>query len=133
MNNRLHEIIEYKTNGKHKLFAEYMGWSQQYLGKLVHGTDFGLKPIVSILTKLPEINARWFLLGEGSMLTDEAEYSLRRAAYAHAIAVLDAANKIPYMTADAVREFENMVTAVHEFAFKVDDSHTTVEERPCNQ
>lgn len=133
MNNRLREIIEYKTNGKHKQFAEFMGWKEQYLGKLVHGTNFGLTPIVSILTKLPEINARWFLLGEGSMLTDEAIDSLRIAAHVHVLDVLESVNMLPQMTAEGVREFEKMVTAIHEYPIKVEQPQTIEEDEPCNQ
>lgn len=68
MNNRLAEIIKYRTGGKQTPFAALMGWSPQYLNKLVKGVDFGLAPVLAILQKLPEINARWFLLGEGEML-----------------------------------------------------------------
>lgn len=58
MNNRLLEIIKYRTGGNQSKFAALMGWSPQYLSKLVKGVDFGLAPILTILQKLPEINAR---------------------------------------------------------------------------
>ena len=37
MNERLLEIIRYKTNGKKMQFAEQLGWSPQYLTKLLNG------------------------------------------------------------------------------------------------
>ena len=49
--------MEYKTRGKNKPFAEMVGWTPQYLGKLLHGSDFGLKPVLAVLRALPEINA----------------------------------------------------------------------------
>lgn len=75
MNTRLRQIIDYKTNGKKKAFAELIGWKPQYLGKLLHGDDFGLKPVIALLTALPEINARWLLLGEGEI---ESRHSVGR-------------------------------------------------------
>ena len=68
MNERLEEIIRYKTGGKKIPFAELMGWSPQYLSKMLRGENFGVQPILTVLEKLPEINARWFLFGTGEML-----------------------------------------------------------------
>ena len=68
MNERLLEIIRYKTGGRQNAFAELMGWSPQYLTKLVKGDNFGLQPVLAILSAFPEINARWLLFGQGSML-----------------------------------------------------------------
>ena len=47
MNERLLEIIEYKAGGKQIAFAEMMGWSPQYIAKLVRGENFGLSPGMS--------------------------------------------------------------------------------------
>lgn len=69
MNNRLKEIIVYKTAGRQKEFADLMGWKPPYLAKLLHGDNFGLQPVLTILERLPEIDARWFLLGDGTMLS----------------------------------------------------------------
>ena len=81
MNSRLRQIIDYKTNGKKKEFAELIGWKPQYLGKLLHGDDFGLKPVLSLLTALPEINARWLLLGDGEMLTPSGTATIRHSVF----------------------------------------------------
>lgn len=72
MNERLMEIIRLKACGRLKNFADLMGWSPQYVQKLVRGISFGLQPVLAILDKFPDINARWFLFGKGSMLNDDA-------------------------------------------------------------
>lgn len=69
MNERLKEII--KHTGKSQIeFADEMGWTPQYLNKLIKDGGIGIKPIVSVLEKYQEIDARWLLLGEGLMLGD---------------------------------------------------------------
>lgn len=69
MNTRLKEIIKYK--GMSQLdFASYMGWTPQYTNNLVTDGGIGIKPIIAVLEKFPEVDARWLLLGEGTMLTD---------------------------------------------------------------
>lgn len=68
MKDRLHQIIQYKTNGRQTEFARLLGWTTGYLYRMLGGGSIGLQPIVSILSAFPEINARWLLLGEGSML-----------------------------------------------------------------
>ena len=77
MNRRLQDIIKYKTGGRQTAFAALLNWSPQYLSKLLKGVDFGLQPVVSIIEALPEINARWFLTGQGEMLSDEKQADLR--------------------------------------------------------
>lgn len=98
MNTRLRQIIDYKTNGKKKAFAELIGWKPQYLGKLLHGDDFGLKPVLALLEALPEINARWLLLGDGEMLTPSGAATIRRGVFAHIEQVLNIERYLPYMT-----------------------------------
>ena len=71
MNKRLQEIIQYKTGGRQKDFAELMGWTPQYVFKLLKGENFGLSPVLKICEALPELNARWLLTGQGDMLTED--------------------------------------------------------------
>ena len=68
MHTRLIEIIDNKTGGKRTEFAALLGWSPQYLSKLIRGDTFGISPVITIITKFPEINVRWLLLGEGEMI-----------------------------------------------------------------
>lgn len=110
MNNRLREIIRYKTGGKQKEFAEIVGWKPQYLAKLLRGSDFGLKPVLAILTAMPEINARWLLLGEGSMLMDDGVSDLYKGTINHIQAVLDLGRYIPVMSPDELLEYEQVIT-----------------------
>lgn len=67
MNQRLRLFIQYVC-GRQSLFAERMGWERQYLSKLTRGIGLGITPVVAILQEFPELDARWFLLGEGEML-----------------------------------------------------------------
>ncbi len=109
MNERLLEIIRYKTGGKQNAFAELMGWSPQYLAKLVKGDNFGLQPVLAILSAFPEINARWFLFGQGSMLEVGMMFDLQRQAMSHIQSLLDLDKYIPVMTGEEVREFEEAI------------------------
>lgn len=110
MNKRLREIVNYKTRGRQKEFAELVGWTPQYLAKLLHGSDFGLKPVLAILRALPEVNARWLLLGEGQMLLDNNVGDLYRGTLNHIQAVLDLERFIPVMTPEELLEYRQMIT-----------------------
>lgn len=109
MNNRLQEIIKYKTGGHQTAFANLLGWTPQYLAKLLRGDNFGLQPVLSILEALPEINARWFLLGKGDMLEIGKLFDLQRETLSHIQELLDLDKYIPYMTAEEIHEFEEAV------------------------
>ena len=79
---RLRQFIEYKTNGSQVEFAEIMGWQPQYLNKLVKGGSFAYNPIVALLQKFPELDARWLILGEGDMIMkDYAESVIKKSWY----------------------------------------------------
>jgi hypothetical protein len=110
MNKRLREIVQYKTNGKRKEFAALVGWTPQYLGKLLHGDDFGLKPVLAVLKALPEINARWLLTGEGQMMLDNAVSDLHAGVITHIKAVLDLERFIPVMSQEELTEFQQVLT-----------------------
>lgn len=70
MHNRLRKIIELKTGGSQADFASLMGWTPQYLSRLVLGeSGIGICPVVALLEKFPDLNARWLLLGEGAMVS----------------------------------------------------------------
>ena len=106
MHTRLRQVIDYKTGGKKKVFAELMGWSPQYLGKLLHGDDFGLKPVMAILSAVTEVNARWFLFGEGEMLENGKMSEIRREAVSRAQELLDLDKYVPYMSPEELHQLE---------------------------
>lgn len=108
MNNRLIEIIKYRTGGRQSQFAVLMGWTTQYLSKLVYGVDFGLAPILAILQKLPEINARWFLFGDGEMLLDSKLTDVRATSQSHILSILEMEEYLPVMSPAEIWEFEQM-------------------------
>lgn len=109
MNNRLLEIIKYKTGGRQTEFAALMGWSPQYLTKLLRGDGFGIQPVLSVLSNLPEINARWLLLGEGEMLLDRKYTEIRMTMYDMMKKVLDIEKYMPVMTPEELRRFERSI------------------------
>lgn len=71
MNSRLDEIIAYRTDGSRVEFAKLVGWSKQYLAKLLRGESWGIAPVRRIVEALPEVDARWLITGEGNMLKKE--------------------------------------------------------------
>lgn len=110
MNTRLQEIIKYKTGGRQREFASLCGWSPQYLTKLLRGENFGIRPVLTLLEVLPEINARWLLLGQGDMLEIRKLFSIQREALAHIQAILEIEKYIPFMSPDELHEYEQAVT-----------------------
>ena len=110
MNNRLLDLIKYKTGGRQNKFAELVGWTPQYLAKLLRGENFGLQPVLTLLEKLPEINARWFLLGDGSMLNDDKVFGLRRETYSRVQSILMLDRFLSVMSPDEIRRFEDVLS-----------------------
>lgn len=109
MNNRLLDIIKYKTGGRQKAFAELLGWTAPYLAKLLRGDNFGLQPVLTLLRKLPEINARWFLFGEGSMLNDDKVFGLRRETFSRVQSILMFDRFLSVMSPDEMHRFEEVL------------------------
>lgn len=99
MHNRLLELIQYKTKGIQADFAELMGWSPQYLNKLIREGSIGIKPITALLEKFPELNARWLLLGEGVMI--DSGYDIMKN---HIFRLLQLEKYMPVMTSGELRE-----------------------------
>ncbi len=120
MNNRLQEIIRYKTGGRQADFANLLGWTPQYLAKLLRGENFGIRPVLRLLETLPEINARWLLLGQGEMLEIGKLFNLQREAFAHIQAVLEIEKYIPFMSPDELHEYEQAVTTGRKPVFSPD-------------
>ncbi len=120
MNKRLQEIIRYKTGGRQTDFASLCGWTPQYLAKLLRGENFGIRPVLTLLEVLPEINARWLLLGQGDMLEIGKLFHLQREAFAHVQAVLEIEKYIPFMSPEELREYEQAVTTGRKPVFSPD-------------
>lgn len=100
MNTRLRQIIDYKTGGSQKAFAEMMGWSPQYLFRLLKGeSGIGIRPVVAILEKFPDINARWLLLGEGAMVSTGID-----KAKAHLMQLLTLEKYMPVMSTEELNQ-----------------------------
>lgn len=118
MKNRLLDIIKYKTGGRQNKFAELLGWTPQYVAKLLRGENFGLQPVLTLVEKLPEINARWLLLGEGKMLNDDKVSGLRRETYSRVQSILMFDRFLPVMSPEEIHRFEEVLrgTAYPDFS-----------------
>lgn len=106
MNDRLLQFIKYAA-GKQSVFADLMGWDRQYLSKLVRGVGLGITPVVSVLEKFPDLNARWLLLGSGEMLSSMSaearpEVSSARRFLTQAVSL---ARFFPVMTPEELAEY----------------------------
>lgn len=109
MNTRLAQIIAYKTGGRQADFAALMGWTPQYLGKLLKGESFGLNPVLALLTAMPEVDARWLLFGEGEMLTPNGVADVRLGVMSRIQSLLDYERFIPVMTPDELAQVEQAI------------------------
>ena len=95
MNTRLSQFIDYATGGNKADFARSLGWTPQYLSGMLKDCRIGMNPLLTLLAKYPELNARWLLLGEGAMLTacgDAIKAQLTR--------LLNIEQYLPVMTAE---------------------------------
>lgn len=101
MNERLSKFIQYKTGGRQTDFAALLGWSPQYLGKLLKGDSFGISPVMALLEKFPELNARWLMLGEGSMLLDNPAATVLKE---RLLKMLELEKYIPVMSVEELRK-----------------------------
>lgn len=100
MNNRLRQLIQLKTDGNQAEFATIMGWKPQYLYRLLKGEGgIGIRPVVALLEKFPELNARWLLLGEGNMVSSGVDQ-----AKAHLLRLLSLEKYMPVMTVEQLRQ-----------------------------
>lgn len=100
MNTRLRKLIDLKTSGNQAEFAALMGWKPQYLFRLLNGqSGFGIRPVMALLQRFPELNARWLLLGQGAMLTSGVD-----AVKEHLLRLLTLEKYMPVMTADQIRQ-----------------------------
>lgn len=100
MKDRLKQIVECFAAGKTSEFARMMDWSPQYLHRMVSGdSGIGLQPVVALLRKLPELNARWLLLGEGAMIQSNVN-----AAKASLLRLLTIEQYMPVMSPAELRQ-----------------------------
>lgn len=100
MNQRLRKIIDYKTGGNQAEFAALMGWKPQYLFRLLKGeSGIGIRPVVALLEKFPELNARWLLLGEGAMISSGVDKAKQ-----HLLRLLSLEKYMPVMSAEQLRQ-----------------------------
>lgn len=109
MNNRLLSIIRYKTGGRQTEFAALLGWTPQYLAKLLRGENFGLTPVVALVKALPEISARWLLTGQGEMIESGKYVDLRKTMLETMLTVLDLERYMPVMTPQELHDYEQVI------------------------
>lgn len=122
MNTRLQQIIAYKTNGKLKPFATLMGWTPQYLSRLVKGqSSIGIAPVTRLVKLIPELNARWLITGEGEMLTPNTRNVL--------LSALALEKYMPVMTAEEQQQLVSGdlrfdLSTIHRWEVLLEERHT---------
>lgn len=96
MNTRLAQFIDYATGGNKAEFARLMEWTPQYVSNLIKGSSsMGINPVLALLAKFPEVDARWLLLGEGAMLS-----SVNNAMRQKLLYLLELEQYLPVMSAE---------------------------------
>lgn len=101
MHKRLAILVDIYAKGRQVEFAQLMGWSPQYLHRLLAGEGgIGLRPIIALLEKFPAINPRWLILGKGLMIESPAN-ELK----SHLLAVLSLEKYMPVMTPEELQQF----------------------------
>jgi len=120
MHTRLAQIIQYKTGGRQAEFAALFGWSPAYIAKLLNGGSFGIRPVMAIVTAFPEINARWFLTGQGDMIETKKYDNIRKNMHESISRLLDIEKYMPVMSPAELREFEQMATGKRKADFNPD-------------
>lgn len=123
LHERISDFIAYRAENK-KDFAELLGWSPQYLSKILSGKEIGLTPILAILRTFPELNARWLLLGEGVMLSENHISEVRQLVQDNISRMLEFEKYIPVMTGDELKTFTKAVTGKKNATFGTE----TIEE-----
>lgn len=100
MHTRIRHIIDFYAHGKIAEFARIMGWTPQYAVNMTKKNgSVGIQPITAILQKFPDIDARWLILGEGTMNTPAVlEHTKQKL-----LLLLELEQYIPYMS-DSERE-----------------------------
>lgn len=110
MKNRIEQIVRYRTGGKRKQFAELMGWTPQYLTKLLQGKGIGIAPIIRLIEAFPELDARWLLTGAGAMFNPRPQFDV----------LLDMQRYLPVMTDEELSKFAETISSLEKGLFPPD-------------
>lgn len=108
---RIKIIIQQKAKNQ-KEFAEMMGWSQTYVSKISTQQKPGLTPIMQILEKFKDIDARWLLFGEGYIFGSIEQGILRRITF-----LLDIERYIPVMSERELQAYLDAIQGRNETLF----------------
>lgn len=106
LRDRINKIIDLKSNGNTTHFAKLTGWSCETVRNVRRAGTNNVTLITDLLRAVPEISARWLLLGEGEMLRPfglayaEGEFLKRLARLA------DIATLVSRMDAAQLRRFQ---------------------------
>lgn len=69
MHRRIKDVVDVFYSGSQKSFSEAVGWSTSYTSAVLSGkTSIGLTPVLTILSAIPDLNARWLLFGTGEIV-----------------------------------------------------------------
>ncbi|WP_448104681.1 helix-turn-helix domain-containing protein [Pedobacter panaciterrae] len=121
INQRIAYIINIKYGGSQKTFAERMGWSQQYVSKLItEGGSVGMEPVKRILEEFEDIDARWLITGKGSAIDKSFITDITDSLYSNIRQLLDLEKFIPYMLDTEREEYKAAASGLKKASFTTD-------------
>lgn len=109
LNKRLEDVVLCKAGGKKVEFCRMVGWTPQYLAKLIAGKDFGIQPVKTLLAVFPDLDARWLLLGEGSMFGTTGSEQVRSALHQRISTMLSFEKYLPVMSAHELSIYTQII------------------------
>lgn len=112
---RIQYLIDIKTDGKKKRFAEMLEYSPQRLTNILNGT-IGLTVVERILQTFPDVDARWLILGEGESPTLAAP-EIRHELYGRVNKLLELDRYLPFMTPQETEHYRKAVASGGEIDF----------------
>lgn len=71
---RIKLLIDSLTGGSKTKFAAELGWSGQYLNRVINGTSgVGMQPIIAIVKRWPFVSATWLIMGNGDEVEEKTD------------------------------------------------------------
>lgn len=107
INSRIAYLVRTIGGDSPKRFGEIIGITPQYVAKIAkEGGSVGIEPVTRILKALPDLNARWLILGEGDPFDRrDKEAVLKQTIDRGLKALADLERYIPAMSAE---ELDNL-------------------------
>ena len=112
INERIAYLLERLSDNKPTRFGELIGSTPQYIKKITTpGGSVGLEPVSKILRAVPDLNARWLILGEGDPFDRKIQENGIRSEIGRRVKILTILDKIlPEMSLEELDQVEKSIT-----------------------